>query len=159
MIPLPIKDVLDVGSLSINKELTKTNAEELSKRIVVPVLDGDINPLEAHIVAHFLGEVLDIACDKIKQLAIDEALKYSKTEDRIIFGSTFKAYEKKAILAYDNDPVIQDLQNKIKARKKLLDSKHENPEMEIVDKNTGMIVEDVGESRPATTVLQITHGK
>ena len=157
MTPIKTQELLDIRSLA-TRDLTKSNAEELSKNIVVPVLNGDINPLEAHIVAHFLGEVLEIASGKIKQLAINEALKYSEA-DRVMFGSTFKAYEKKATLAYDNDPVIQDLQNNIKARKKLLDSKHENPEMEIVDKNTGMTVEDVGESKPAVMVLSVTHGK
>lgn len=59
-------------------ELTKTTAEQVATMIVTPVLDGEVNPLNAYGKIAWLQQVLDSAKKQIAADALNWAERYNQ---------------------------------------------------------------------------------
>lgn len=127
--------------------VTKQSQQELANSIIIPVLDGDVNPIE-HVAKirglyDTLKKVLDD--DRIKDSVITETEKYGKSTSWNGCEITLKEIGVSYDYSVCNDPVynaylasLKELQAKMKEREGFLKSVPDNTT--IVDDNTGEII-------------------
>lgn len=111
-----------MNTLTVTKRATNLKKEVLVDRVEAitgAVRDGKLNPLDAFLTARAYAEVSKLIMDDIKELAIDEARKYKKDE-AVKFGVTFEVTSGSDFYNYEADPVVAELTEKIKNRKKIL---------------------------------------
>nr|DAN34886.1 MAG TPA: hypothetical protein [Caudoviricetes sp.] len=127
--------------------VTKQSQQELANSLIIPVLDGEVNPIE-HVAKmrglyDALKKVLDD--DRIKDSVITETEKYGKSASWNGCEITLKEIGSSYDYSVCNDPVynaylvrLKELQADMKDREAFLKSVPDNTT--IVDDSTGEIV-------------------
>lgn len=139
---------------------------DLANRLISPVLDGDINPIEAVVKAKSIIEALTkfINDDRIKDCTMSEIEKYGKETS----WNGAKLAIKEVGVKYDytncSDPIYKDLlqqkqllDKKIKDREAFLKSLSERTT--IVDDETGEVSTIIPPVRMASQGYSITFSK
>lgn len=146
--------------------VNKTEQIDLANKLIIPVLDGDIDPIEATVKAKSLIEALKnfVDDDRLKDCTLSEIEKYGKEAS----WNGAKLAVKEVGVKYDYtdccDPVYQELINqkqlldkKIKERETFLKSLSERTI--IVDESTGEVLTIFPPIRTATQGYTITFSK
>jgi hypothetical protein len=118
---------LPILPIRLTKESINNNAQLLSEK-------WD-EPLEAYIRLKAMRDTIDLAMDKIKGQAKEEAMKYQGENDKC--GAKFKYQEGARTFDYSSDVVWQKLKDQIKEREDFL----KGLKKEMADTETGEIVQ------------------
>ena len=136
---------------------TKKNIEDVSLSITQDVLDGNSNPVHVLTQAKALTELCKKVIEDVKTLAVEEAAKYSKN-DSVFNGAEFSLSNTGDTLTYEQDAEYAELNNKLKARKKLLKSAYDlykNSGQTVIDEH-GEIVKVVGIKKESEQIIKIS---
>lgn len=114
--------------------------------IIQAVLDGDSNPIHVLTQSKALIELAKAVADGVKDMAIDDAANYGK-EDAVFNGAKFSLSQTGDTLDYEQDVEYAELNEKLKARKKLLKTAYD-----LFKKTGNTVIDDMGEITPVVGV-------
>ena len=100
---------------------TKIDHEVIAGDLIAPLLSGYCDPLTMMSKIAHLQKVCDIATEKIKDLAINERLKFEKSPT--INGVEFGYMSGKSNYDFSNSQIIVDAENRLKSLKEIAHEK------------------------------------
>lgn len=101
-----------MSNIILNKESITTKANELVKQVE----EGYVNPLNAYIKVKYMEELAKTTTKKLKDLAIDEAYKYTESRQGIsLYGADVKVRNGAGRWKFDHIPEWVALNEQIKA--------------------------------------------
>jgi hypothetical protein len=116
--------IQDLVSLSYANDFTKKSAKETGERLAKIIIDeGEVNVLEA------LGNIV-----RMKEVLLNAEAAFKKSDvllDKAAEGQSFNGVKFSVMntgdrLDYEKDPIYEDLNRKLKARKDLLSQAHKH---------------------------------
>lgn len=146
--------------------ITKSDQNDLANRLINPVLDGDINPVEAAVKAKALIEVLTkfVNDDRVKDCTLSEIEKNGKETSWNGARLTIKEVGVKYDYSDCNDPVYMDLlkqkgviDKQLKERESFLKSLSNRTT--IVDDETGEVATVIPPVKMSSQGYTITFSK
>ena len=130
-----------------NYPINKFDQQMLANDIILPVIDGEVNPIDTYVKAKALQEALKIVTDddRIKDLVITEVEKYGNKTDYNSASLQIKEVGVKYDYTVCNDQIyndlifmLNDIKEQIKIREKFL-SKIPSEGASIVYEQTGEV--------------------
>ena len=113
-LPFPEIEVTDNNTFLtlFEGEVTKENIRNIVLNNIQHLKDGEGNPLDAFVKAKALSEYLNVALSELKDIAMEEAMKYSK-DDNTMYGIKFEETTSPMRFDYSNNPDWVKLQKNI----------------------------------------------
>jgi len=116
----------------------KIDHEVIAGDLIAPLLSGYCDPLTMMSKLAHLQKVCDIAMEKIKELAINERLKYEKSPT--INGVEFGYMSGKSNYDFSNSQIIVDTENRLKALKEIAKTLTKNKQQMSIDPENGEVI-------------------
>ena len=117
---------------------TKIDHEVIAGDLIAPLLSGYCDPLTMMSKIEKLQKVCDIATEKIKELAINERLKFEKSPT--INGVEFGYMSGKSNYDFSNSQIIVDAENRLKSLKEIAKSLTKNKQPMAIDAENGEVI-------------------
>jgi hypothetical protein len=117
---------------------TKIDHEVIAGDLIAPLLSGYCDPLTMMSKIAHLQKVCDIATEKIKDLAINERLKFEKSPT--INGVEFGYMSGKSNYDFSNSQIIVDAENRLKSLKEIAKSLTKNKQPMAIDAENGEVI-------------------
>ena len=117
---------------------TKIDHELIAGDLIAPLLSGYCDPLTMMSKIAHLQKVCDIATEKIKDLAINERLKFEKSPT--INGVEFGYMSGKSNYDFSNSQIIVDAENRLKSLKEIAKSLTKNKQPMAIDAENGEVI-------------------
>jgi len=117
---------------------TKIDHEVIAGDLIAPLLSGYCDPLTMMSKIAHLQKVCDIATEKIKDLAINERLKFEKSPT--INGVEFGYMSGKSNYDFSNSQIIVDAENRLKSLKEIAKSLSKNKQPMAIDAENGEVI-------------------
>lgn len=117
----------------------KIDHELMAGNLIAPLLDGYCDALTMMSKLAHLQKVCDIASEKIKDLAINERLKFDKSPT--INGVEFGYMSGKSNYDFSNSQIIIDAENRVKYLKEIAKSLVKNKQKMAIDPENGEVIE------------------
>ena len=117
---------------------TKIDHEVIAGDLIAPLLSGYCDPLTMMSKIAHLQKVCDIATEKIKELAINERLKFEKSPT--INGVEFGYMSGKSNYDFSNSQIIVDAENRLKSLKEIAKSLTKNKQPMAIDAENGEVI-------------------
>lgn len=116
----------------------KIDHEVIAGDLIAPLLSGYCDPLTMMSKLAHLQKVCDIAMEKIKELAINERLKFEKSPT--INGIEFGYMSGKSNYDFSNSQIIVDTENRLKALKEIAKTLTKNKQQMSIDPENGEVI-------------------
>lgn len=116
----------------------KIDHEVIAGDLIAPLLSGYCDPLTMMSKIAHLQKVCDIATEKIKDLAINERLKFEKSPT--INGVEFGYMSGKSNYDFSNSQIIVDAENRLKSLKEIAKSLTKNKQPMAIDAENGEVI-------------------
>ena len=116
----------------------KIDHEVIAGDLIAPLLSGYCDPLTMMSKIAHLQKVCDIATEKIKDLAINERLKFEKSPT--INGVEFGYMSGKSNYDFSNSQIIVDAENRLKSLKEIAKSLSKNKQPMAIDAENGEVI-------------------
>lgn len=116
----------------------KIDHEVIAGDLIAPLLSGYCDPLTMMSKIAHLQKVCDIATEKIKELAINERLKFEKSPT--INGVEFGYMSGKSNYDFSNSQIIVDAENRLKSLKEIAKSLTKNKQPMAIDAENGEVI-------------------
>lgn len=116
----------------------KLDHDLLANGLIAPLLNGYVDALTMLSKLAHLTKVVDIATEKIKEVAIAERLKYDKSPT--INGIEIGYNKGKSNFSFENSPIITDLENRLKSLKEISKSLTKNNQKMAIDAENGEVI-------------------
>ena len=117
---------------------TKIDHEVIAGDLIAPLLSGYCDPLTMMSKIAHLQKVCDIATEKIKDLAINERLKFEKSPT--INGVEFGYMSGKSNYDFSNSQIIVDAENRLKSLKEIAKALTKNKQPMAIDAENGEVI-------------------
>ena len=117
---------------------TKIDHEVIAGDLIAPLLSGYCDPLTMMSKIAHLQKVCDIATEKIKDLAINERLKFEKSPT--INGVEFGYMSGKSNYDFSNSQIIVDAENRLKSLKEIAKALTKNNQPMSIDAENGEVI-------------------
>ncbi len=117
---------------------TKIDHEVIAGDLIAPLLNGYCDPLTMMSKIAHLQKVCDIATEKIKDLAINERLKFEKSPT--INGVEFGYMSGKSNYDFSNSQIIVDAENRLKSLKEIAKALTKNKQPMAIDAENGEVI-------------------
>ena len=117
---------------------TKIDHELIAGDLIAPLLSGYCDPLTMMSKIAHLQKVCDIATEKIKDLAINERLKFEKSPT--INGVEFGYMSGKSNYDFSNSQIIVDAENRLKSLKEIAKALTKNKQPMAIDAENGEVI-------------------
>lgn len=117
---------------------TKIDHEVIAGDLIAPLLSGYCDPLTMMSKIAHLQKVCDLATEKIKDLAINERLKFEKSPT--INGVEFGYMSGKSNYDFSNSQIIVDAENRLKSLKEIAKSLTKNKQPMAIDAENGEVI-------------------
>lgn len=117
---------------------TKIDHEVIAGDLIAPLLSGYCDPLTMMSKIAHLQKVCDIATEKIKELAINERLKFEKSPT--INGVEFGYMSGKSNYDFSNSQIIVDAENRLKSLKEIAKALTKNKQPMAIDAENGEVI-------------------
>ncbi len=106
--------------------------------LIAPLLNGYVDPLTMYSKIAHIQKICDLATEKIKELAINERLKFEKSPT--INGIEFGYMSGKSNYDFSNSQIIIDTENRLKSLKEVSKSLAKNSQKMMADAETGEMI-------------------
>ncbi|MBP8995010.1 MAG: hypothetical protein KBG30_14535 [Bacteroidales bacterium] len=116
----------------------KIDHEVIAGDLIAPLLSGYCDPLTMMSKIAHLQKVCDIATEKIKDLAINERLKFEKSPT--INGVEFGYMSGKSNYDFSNSQIIVDAENRLKSLKEIAKALTKNKQPMAIDAENGEVI-------------------
>jgi hypothetical protein len=118
----------------------KADISEYANKMISLVENGEADPLELHIKAKALTKALAELIEKTEELTREEAMKYGGKSFEA-FGATIQLKEGADTPDLDEDAVLRELKEAVKARESILKQVYKmKGGVQVVDEATGEVV-------------------
>jgi hypothetical protein len=118
----------------------KADISEYANKMISLVENGEADPLELHIKAKALTKALAELIEKTEELTREEAMKYGGKSFEA-FGATIQLKEGADTPDLDEDAVLRELKEAVKAREAILKQVYKmKGGVQVVDEATGEVV-------------------
>lgn len=116
----------------------KIDHEVIAGDLIAPLLSGYCDPLTMMSKLAHIQKICDLATEKIKELAINERLKFEKSPT--INGIEFGYMSGKSNYDFSNSQIIVDAENRLKSLKEVSKSLAKNSQKMMADAETGEMI-------------------
>lgn len=124
--------------------VTKQTMQDIATRLTDQVVEGEANPLQAYEEIIMLETILEMAKERIKDLAIGEAAKYTKGETLpSITGATITQKAGRRQYDFSNCETIKLMEQKIKWFKECAKKGEPTSDGEILPKPIETFTKDI----------------
>ena len=106
--------------------------------LIAPLLNGYVDPLTMYSKIAHIQKICDLATEKIKELAINERLKFEKSPT--INGIEFGYMSGKSNYDFSNSQIIVDAENRLKSLKEIAKSLTKNKQQMAIDAENGEVI-------------------
>jgi len=127
-----------MSEIILSKEMTLAQVPESAESFIQQIVNGDVNPIRADYFLHCIEKLAETVRKnpQVKEAVLNEAEKWN---GQTYNGNTPKIKERSNPVF--DDPILKDLEKKVKSRKDLLKSITEDSG--IIDEHTGQILEPI----------------
>ena len=141
--------------ITLPKDITKETLRQDAQIVIDSVLNGDIEPMRAHLHIKALEEMIKTIKAGIKDAVLNDADKYVNDES---FPAKISISNTGDRIRYEDDQEYCDIKAALKAREEKLKRAYKNG-APIVDADTGEMIPVCGSAKESELVVKVEFRK
>lgn len=123
--------------ISIDIDISSINHINEADKLLAAYTNGWISPLDAIVKLEHIKKIVDIAVEKVKDDSVDYISRTYGKKTVNISGLEITYKSGRILHSYENNPIILDLENKIKEKKDIAKKLNKIP---VADTETGELI-------------------